>query len=401
MNRIAYITSEGGLVTINPDGSDAQVITGGIRPIGATEDSPVQFLETGRFYTWPTWSPDGTKLAVSCIQRSSDLSRVSIQVIDVTTGRATLLYENDLSVFFPVTQTAPHYLYWAPDSKSLAFVASTFQRLTLFVQNTETEDTPTVVQTGAPIYFHWAGDSNSILLHIREDLKLAQKPFDADSRELLTSVDGFRVPALSPDGRLMAYTSVSEAGGSLFIAETGDLSTARSVLEVGPWSAFMWSPDGTELAVADRTDPAESILQRLRVVSRDGSTVQTIADEPLISFHWSPNGQRIAWVALKLDANVYEWNASSRTGAPARQLFRFEPTPEAFELMFWFDQFAYSQSPWSPDSSQLVVTGTQEQSSPEDDEQTPTEPQVYVLDADGDTEPRQIASGIMALWSWN
>ena len=61
MNRIAYITSEGGLVTINPDGSDAQVITEGIRPIGATEDSPGQFLETGRFYTWPTWSPDGTK----------------------------------------------------------------------------------------------------------------------------------------------------------------------------------------------------------------------------------------------------------------------------------------------------------------------------------------------------
>ena len=401
VNRITYVSPEGDLFTINPDGSDPRKLTGEIQQVRSTGRFLAQSIDFSNFYTWPTWSPDGTKLAASRIQVSDNEAHLSIQVIDVATGRGRTIFNNDPSAIGTVTQTAPHYLYWSPDSKSLAFVAPTPQGLTMFVEDTETPVGPTAVQQGAPIYFHWAGDGNSILFHIREDVKLARKPFDAASPELLANAVGFRVPALSPDGRLMAYTPATDTGGSLFIAETAQPSAPLATLEVGALSAFMWSPDGAELAVLDQDDANAPTFQRLRVVSSDGGDARTIAEERLIAFFWSPNGEQIAWVSLDSAEGGFNWNVAPRSGTPARQIFRFEPTRETFEMLFWFDQFGYSHSPWSPDSSQLVIAGTREPTSSQRNGQTPTGAQVFVLDAAGDAVPREIASGTLAFWSWN
>ena len=130
------------------------------------------------------------------------------------------------------------------------------------MEDTETPTVPAPVCTTAPIYFHWAEDSNSILFHTVRDLKLSQQPFSTSLRELVADVTGFRVPALSPDARLMAYTVASGSGGSLFVAETSNPSGARQVLDVGALSDFVWSPDWAELAVVDQEDPNSPLFQR-------------------------------------------------------------------------------------------------------------------------------------------
>lgn len=400
MNRITYVSPEGDLFTINPDGSDARQLTGDIRQVRSMGRFLAQGIDTRNIFAWPTWSPDGTKLAASRIQVSGNQSQISIQVIDIATGRARTIFNNDPSVLGVVAQTAPNYLYWAPDSRSPAFVAPTRQGLVLFVEDTETPTVPAAVQTGAPIYFHWAEDSNSILFHTVRDLKLSQQPFSTSPRELVADVTGFRVPALSPDGRLMAYTVASGSGGSLLVAETADPSAARQLLEVGALSAFMWSPDGAELAVVDQEDPNSPLFQRLQVVSTDGAT-RTIAEDPLISFYWSPNSERIAWVTLEPGDGIFEWNVAPRSGTPMRQLFRFQPSAEVFDMLVFFDQFAYSHSPWSPDSSHLVVAGARQPPFSRSNGQTSTTNQVFVLDVADTAAPREIASGNLAFWSWN
>lgn len=401
VNRITYVSPEDELFTINPDGSDPRRLTGDVQ-VHAMGRLLAQPAGGSDLFTWPTWSPDGTKLAASRIQIANGQARISIQVINVATGRAKTVFDNDPSLFSLVADTAPHYLYWSPDSRSLAFIAPTGQGLTLFVQDTETQEAPKAVPGGAPIYFHWAGDGSAILLHTVRELRLVEKPFDTAPARLVADAGGFRAPAFSPDGRRMAYTVASQAGSSLLVAQAGDPASASPVLEVGALAAFLWSPDGAELAVLDQEEINSPVFQRLRVVTLADGATRTIAEEPVMAVYWSPNGERIAWITLSDPAAAaFDWKVAPRSGAPVRQLLHFRPSREVLTMLSFFDQFAYSHSPWSPDSTRLVVAGTRQVAASRQDGQTPTGDRIVVLDAAGAAPPREITAGTLAFWSWN
>ena len=205
----------------------------------------------------------------------------------------------------------------------------------------------------------------------------------------------------------------------------------------------MWSPDGQWLAVADHQDPQGRIFQRIQLLAADGSGVRTLVEEPLLAFYWAPNGERLSWVSVDMDDQVFEWKVASIIGrdadapaggdevaAPAgdgsgsepsgesdresditastagdgvvaRELFRFRPSGEVFTMLSFFDQYAYSHSPWSPDSTRLVVAGAQGPVEERRNGHTPSGARVYVLDAVGDAPPLEIAGGGVAFWSWN
>lgn len=404
VDRITYVSAGGDLFTIKADGSDQQRLTGGTQVrSGPTGPFLAQGVGFNVFYSWPTWSPDGTKLAASRVQVSSGQNpEITIQVINVVTGASQTVYSND----FPglVAEGSPHYLYWSPDSKSLSFLASTAGGLTLFVVDTESNGEPVAVETGAPLYYSWAGDSNSLLLHIGPEVKLVRGLPGGPSGQVLATARGFRVPAFSQNGSRIAYTGQAGSGEALFVAEAGNLDSARQVMPVGAFSAFMWSPDGSQLAVADQEDPTSIIFERLRIISDDGDSVRTLAEGPLLAFYWSPNGERIAWVALDREEQEFEWKvATSDSSEPeqVKSLFSFHPSRDVLIMLSFFDQYAYSHSPWSPDSSHLVMAGTQAMPFERRNGQTPTGARVFVLDVEGNTPPQEIAQGTLAFWSWN
>ena len=446
VDRIVYVGTGGDLFTIKADGTDPQQLTGNnqlrAQPEESTEPPEAQSpgarqiaaaflgqtLNFSQFYAWPTWSPDGAKLAVSRVQvRSEREATVSIQVIDAITGRADTVYTNEVPAL--IADGVPHYLYWAPDGRSLGFIASTPRGLTLFVSSVVSpvvsNEAPVTVEIGAPLYFSWANDSRGLLLHSGPEIKLVSSLADGESSLALGSYDGFRVPAYSPGGSpggpKLAYATRNEDGGLIMVATSGDLEPAQPVLEVGPFSAFLWSPDGTRLAVADRLDPGGPAFQRLRVVSvkkpseelgegtqvdpQADPKVETIAAEDLLAFYWSPDGQRLAWVALDTEQRLFQWRVSASDagsdGADTKDLFRFQASGEFFTLLSFFDQYAYSHSPWSPDSSQLVVAGSPEQAFERRNGHTPTGSRIFVLDVAGGNPPLEIAAGTLAFWSQN
>ena len=67
-----------------------------------------------------------------------------------------------------------------------------------------------------------------------------------------------------------------------------------------------------------------------------------------------------------------------------------------FIWLSYFDQYSHSHGVWSPDGLHLVFAGR----IPEPDDTVRTQDQVIVLDADGFAEPRAIAEGTVAFWSW-
>ena len=419
VDRIAYISPYGDLFTVKADGSDERRLTGGSQLRALPDDPPdapaearfytvqdtVQDLDFNNVYAWPTWSPDGARLAVSRVQVAANRSwQVSVQVIDAVTGRSRMVYENDVPAL--VADGAPHYLYWSPDGRYLSFLAATRQGLTLFAVNPDTTEGAVALERGAPLYYSWGG--NGLLIHSRAEVKLLRSPISPGAGRLLSRGGGFRAPALSPDGERWAYAEVDAAGSAVYLGQADD-PAARPALQAGPLVAFMWSPDGQTLAVADNRDAQGGIFQRVQLVAQDGS-VRTLVEEPLLAFYWSPDGQRLAWVSVDAEDQVFEWKvapaaAGSQAGqsgaAETRELFRFRPSGEVFTMLSFFDQYAYSHSPWSPDGSRLVVAGSQGPVSERRNGHTPTGARVYVLDAVGDAPPREIAAGSLAVWSWN
>ena len=423
VDRIVYVGTGGDLFTIKADGTDPQQLTGNnqLRPgppeiqepaePGARQISaafPGQTLNFSQFYAWPTWSPDGARLAVSRVQLQSEQeATVSIQAIDAITGRADTVYTNEVPAL--IADGVPHYLNWAPDGRSLGFIASTPRGLTLFVSSVFSNEAPVTVETGAPLYFSWANDSRGLLLHSGPEIKLVPSLADGGSALALGSDNGFRVPAYSPQGSRLAYATHNDDGGLIMVAAGGGLGQDQPVLEVGPFSAFLWSPDGTRLAVADRVDPGGPTFQRLRVVTikdpgpekQVDPQVETIVAEELLAFYWSPDGQHLAWVALDPEQRLFQWRVSGSDAADPKDIFRFQPSGEFFTLLSFFDQYAYSHPPWSPNSTHLVVAGSPKQAFERRNGHTPTGSRIFVLDVAGDNPPLEIAAGALAFWSPN
>ena len=409
VNRIAYVSPNGNLFTVDPDGSGLSQLTGNLQ---AQSDIPEQSFggdiqaqpfQMNEYYTWPTWSADGTKLAVSKVTLETDASVISVEVMDLMTGRSETIYENGLAGL--VAEGAPHYIYWAPTGDQLSFLASTPEGLSLFVWDGVTGNSPGVIDRGAPLYYQWSNDAQAMAIHLGPEIIWA-KPLTEDSlRESFRSLGNFRALAISPDGASLAYVDEEDSEIALYISATNNLNQGKKLLEVGPNAAFMWSPDGTQLAVADQSNPRVPLFDRLMLVPLDGGPVTTLTSNAgsseVWAFFWSPAGDKLAWVSVNAQEQELEWVVSPSDGSDNKRLFSFQPSSEVFIMLSFFDQYAYSHSPWSPDGKWLVVAGTKGKVALRNNGRTPTGDRVYVLDVEGDEGPRDLGAGVLAVWSWN
>ena len=400
VDRIVYLSGAGDVFTIDPDGGNAINLTGGAQVSAGPQGRVMaQSIDFNNFYFWPTWASDGTKLAVSRVENSGPRPVMTIEVLDPLGGGRRSIYQNEVPSV--IAQDAPHYLYWSPDSRYLGFLVSTPEAFSLLVADTEGTGHPLVAQTGAPLYFHWGVGGDKLLLHTGDDLKLSEKPFASPPANIADVGQGFRVPALEPGGTRMAYVAADGERSALFIAETGSVDLAKSILEVGAPAAIAWAPDGRKLAVVDTQDPNARLYDRLRVVEADGDAVQTVAEEAVVAFFWSPGGDKIAWVALEPEQRSFQWKAAGADGSGERDLFTYQPSSGSLIMLTFFDQYAYSHSPWSPDGTRLVVTGTKTEPFARRNGETPKGDRVYILDAEGVAPPSELAEGNLAFWSWN
>ena len=414
VNRIAYVGSDGNIFTIKPDGTDSRrltrtdfrvgpaghILAQGPVPIGA------EGSETLVFYAWPTWSPDSTRLAASRVTVEGASATFSLHVLDASTGKATRIYDNEPNTI-PIAQGAPHFMYWSPDSKHLTFLASTPRELALLISTPEQGSGPTRLVGEAPLYFSWAGDSSALAVHRGPELLLV--PFTGGVPQPPQSLGdvgmGFRAPALSRDASKMVYATEDGGGASLYLAdvrltESGRAQPGRAILDVGPSSVFMWSPTRDEVAVADTVDAVGPIYQQVTIVGDDGASKRVVVNEPLLAFFWSPDGEKIAYVAFDTERRSFTWKYVNRAEGRLVELAEFVPSAEFLTMISFFDQYAYPNSVWSPDSSQIVFSGTIGRNAFRRNGGSPEGDKVYVLDVREGSAPREIATSRFAVWSW-
>ncbi|MDA1128736.1 MAG: hypothetical protein O2913_08565 [Chloroflexi bacterium] len=400
LDRIAYVSSNGDIFTVDPDGGGLSQLTGGFKAATGSEGSvQAQQLRLNEYYAWPTWSADGTKLAVSKVVVGEDKVAISLQVLDARTGGSETVYENGQAGI--IAEGAPHYIYWSPSGNVLSFLASTTSGLSLFVWDGTSDDPVSLVERGAPLYYNWSKNGENMALHVAADITFVRFLEAGSPRQAIHSSGGFRVPAISPDGQSLAYVAAGDGGLGLYIASVADLTQRRKVIDVGASSAFLWSPDGSHLLVGDQPNPRVPYFDRLMLASAGDGTVTTLPAEGVMAFYWAPTGDKLAWVEVNSAIQEMEWVVSSSDDSDVKRLFSFKPSTEVFIMFSFFDQYVYSHSPWSPDGKSLVVAGSKGEEARRSNGRTPTGDRIYVLDVEGGATPRDLGAGVLAFWSWN
>ncbi len=133
--------------------------------------------------------------------------------------------------------------------------------------------------------------------------------------ERIVAIEEIGTVALSPDGKLVAYTLIKprangEAFGpprsELWIVPAGGGSARAIITAPNSASSPQWSPDGSMLAFSARL--YEAAANQVYGVPAAAGDPRPLTDSPLgvMSFAWSPDGQSIAYTAREPEAEEAE-----------------------------------------------------------------------------------------------
>jgi Tol biopolymer transport system component len=149
--------------------------------------------------------------------------------------------------------------------------------------------------------------------------------------------------------------------------------------------AFFWSPDSQKLAYFMYDVVSADVLNAPSQpdAQADGAEVESAEDEEQAPVDALPDAP-IGLVRM----NVFDLEESNSYPV----VFSFYPTADFARMLLNFDQYNRSATIWSPDSNNIVLSGT------------PTvdgNPVILVVASSGTLEPRFLLDGLLAFWSWN
>jgi dipeptidyl aminopeptidase/acylaminoacyl peptidase len=387
--RVVYVSSDYSIYTMLSDGTSRDRITSGA-PVGGVLAQPL--LQDAPRYTWPTWSPDGTRLVAS---RFSDLGRgvvAALSLIEPPSSKEEALH---LSRRAPVDRVADgtfHFPLWSPNGEQLALIAPNEQGSALLLSVGDLQGASVPVTAGAPIYFTWSPDSALMAIHHRESLLFRDREgqlFDTGRQSVR-----YRVPSISADSATLAY--VGDLGdGDQLIARRIATGDERELAAVPTDAAFAFSPaDPDLLALTTRSDQlatSYNSVSLVNVASDEVREVRKVYDGTVFGFWWSPDGTKIAVVGTGPDSFI--WVVVDVVTGEATTLAGFIPSQEFTTYIQFFDQFALSQQIWSADSTAITFAGKRVV----DGEQAPDDI-AWVLDATGEREPTALAESKLAFF---
>ena len=264
----------------------------------------------------PSFSPDGSQIAFSWDGESGDNQDIYIKVIG---AGAPLRLTTD-----PAQDRTP---VWSPDGRYISFVRSSDKESELIVipalggheRKVGTVTTPGEWSAGPS----WSPDGQFLVFPDRSGLQTSRSIFvfsiaNLEKRKLTSppaDAVGDVAPAISPDGRTVAFNRVSAAGGIHVVPLAGG-EPRRVTAEQGWWvERLAWTANGRDLVFASIVGGPESSSSLWRV-SASGGTPERLAvggddaANPAISIR----GNRLAYEQRRQDANIWQIEVPTPTG---------------------------------------------------------------------------------------
>lgn len=348
-----------------------------VLPDGADRIDIVTPAATGT-HRQPTWSPDGELIAYA----SATGGQGEIVVVDSDgeeLGRATL-------------DAPPFFISWSPGGDRLITLGSAAD-LGIEALLTEVGDELEVrrLDAGQPFYFVWDPGGGGILSHVGSG-RLALQQLEGAPEPLDRTPARFQAPDWEGDRRL--YALAEPADGVLVVDRGGE--TTELIRFAGPGFfdlagdrvAFV-ARGGDEILNAAQTRVPQALPDALTVLDVTSRETTVVSREPVLAFEWSPDGSALLFLALGGDAAL-RWNVWTDEAAVAYPAF-VATSLEIQQYLPFFDQYARSQTRWSPGSDAFAYAGTSEATG---------ESGIWVQPVDGRAAPALVAGeGGHVSWS--
>jgi eukaryotic-like serine/threonine-protein kinase len=297
----------------------------------------------------PSFSPDGNRIAFSWNGEQGD--NTDIYVKQIGTEDLQRLTTD------PAADIEPR---WSPDGLYIAFLRQTAEDYGLYLipsiggqerHLTKLSLVPPsrfdVVQVG------WAPNGEWLAI---SDKGSPKEPYclfavtrDAGERRRLTSppagVTGDLSPAVSPDGKTVAYKHFESGGVSeIYLAPVAGGEPKRltfsDVVKLSP----AWTPDGRDILFLAESGSSIGLWR----VPAAGGTPERVeaAGQAVTSFTISPQGNRLAWTQTINDTNIWQVELSGTS-----------PRKQSAKMLISSTKVDVS-SQFSPDGKRIVFAST-------------------------------------------
>jgi TolB protein len=363
--RIAVVDAAGALSTMD-------VLGGNVVP------HPL----AGVNFAFPTWSPDGLRIAA--IGGATDDG--AVYVIQARgENAADPMAATAPTVIYRSPEHPAFYAYWTPDGRQVTFLTQEPDRLALRVAPADASTPAATIREGSPLYWDWVGPARA-LVNIGgggPGAFLGEIGLDGVAGTPAATTPGsFRSPAVTRDGTHRAFVVAGGAGPASIVVESRD-GAGRREIPVPGMAALSFAPAGDNLAFIAPEAPGPPIglpIGPLRVVDVASGSVRTLLGGAIVGFFWSPDGKTIA--TLRIPGPGDDEVASVGYALPAINFRPAAPTSGytlhlafvdvatgsvrskrdvrvserfALQLLPYFDQYALSHRFWSPDSASFML----------------------------------------------
>jgi Tol biopolymer transport system component len=375
-----------------------------------TDDAviPEQQGDPISYYQQPTWSRDGSQLALIGLSADGEQTKSKVMVANIDDDSANEIYSTE--------SEHPVYLNWSPDSANVSFISTNVSGQNLILQSVPSKGGErTILDAGSPYYWSWAPDGRVMIVHAGgastsepEHLAFLNVDSSAITEQGLDATPGsFQAPAWSPDGSHIALARVSDKKNEVIVTDAAG-ENSKTIGTFTEKTAFAWSNDGAQIAYIDGVQALDAgTIGSLHVVDMETSK-EIVEDGDIIAFFWSPSGKEIAYfVLLQVQAEgssssdsggsaqttpqlVLDLHVLDVTSGKSRELFKYRPTQQFLSVLPYFDQYHQSATIWSPDNNNLVLSFVNNSGAPG----------IAIVAASGKLEPRLLAEGYLAFWSW-
>jgi hypothetical protein len=358
------IASSGSIAVLSRDASLSIVDAGG-RSVALSTEADGNF-------GFPTWSPDGSRIAAV----RSRGTETSLVVFDAGAGRPA-----EPVVIFSKAAVEPFYLYWTLDGKAVSFLASEADGLSLRIAPADGSapldgsGPGSIVRSGNPFYYDWIA-RDRLVAHIGVGPAAVLGEIGIDGKvagPALGSPADFRSAVVSPDRKSIGFVLDAETGADQVVV-TGRDGSGEHEMAVFGTAAVAFSPSSDAIASIGPVEPGAPVgfpLGPLRLLDAASGKVRTLIEGAVVSFWWSPDAKTIAALRVREAAPASpsaDPSAAAAEDSPARLLFvdvatgktlsqpAVQPAPTFINgVLAYFDQYALSHHVWAPDSSSILL----------------------------------------------